>query len=156
MSAELSPEEVEHRVAVLKRFRELLVRQRDRFRDYLDVLDKQKDVIERGDAEALNAHVEIEESIVSEIFTIQKVIDPLEDLYRKAYPGREADVPKLKQALDELKAEAVVRSKRNQELLSRQMEGVRREIRTLRSNPFASRRSVYADSGQASLVDIEG
>jgi hypothetical protein len=58
--------------------------------------------------------------------------------------------------MDELKAEAVVRSKRNQELLSRQMEGVRREIRTLRSNPFASRRSVYADSGQASLVDIEG
>ena len=156
MSAELSSEEVERRVAILKRFRELLVRQRDRFRDYLFVLDRQKDVIEKGDARALETHVEIEEGIVAEIFAIQKVVEPLEDLYRSAYPDREADVPRLKSALEELKTEAVKRSERNRDLLSRQMEGVRSEIRALRANPFAVRRSVYADTGQASLVDIKG
>lgn len=156
MSAELSSEEVERRVAILKRFRELLVRQRDRFRDYLGVLDRQKDVIEKGDADALGVHVEIEEGIVSEILAIQKVIDPLEELYRGAYPERESEVPQIKKALEDLKTEAVKRSKRNQDLLSRQMEEVRSEIRTLRANPFAARRSVYADTGQASLVDIKG
>jgi len=156
MAAELSPEEVARRVAVLKRFRELLVAQRDKFRDYLAVLDKQKDVIEKGDAEALSVHVEVEEGIVSEILAIQKVVEPLEDLYRSAYPEREAEVPPLKKALEELKAEAVSRSKRNRELLSRHMDDVRSEIRSLRGNPFASRRSVYADAGEASLIDIKG
>ncbi len=156
MPAELSSEEVARRVAVLKRFRELLVQQRDKFRDYLTVLDKQKDVIEKGDADALSAHVEIEEGIVSEILAIQKVVDPLESLYRNVYPEREAEVPRLKQALEELKTEAVARSKRNRELLSKRMDDVRSEIRSLRGNPFASRRSVYADAGEASLVDLKG
>jgi hypothetical protein len=153
---ELSSEEVAQRVAVLKRFRELLVNQRDRFHDYLQVLDKQKDVIEKGDAEALISHVELEEKIVADIYAIQKVVDPLEDLYKSAYPEREAEVPKLKAALDELKAEAVARSERNRNLLSKRMEELRTEIKTLRNNPFAARRSVYADSGEAALVDLKG
>lgn len=152
----LSSEEVAQRVAVLKRFRELLVQQRDRFHDYLQVLDKQKDVIEKGDAEALVSHVELEEKIVADIFAIQKVVDPLEDLYKAAYPDREAEVPQLKAALDDLKAEAVARSERNRNLLSKRMEELRTEIKTLRNNPFAPRRSVYADSGEAALVDLKG
>jgi hypothetical protein len=153
---ELSSEEVAQRVAILKRFRELLVQQRDRFHDYLVVLDKQKDVIEKGDAEALVSHVELEEKIVADIFAIQKVVDPLEDLYKSAYPERESEVPKLKAALEELKAEAVERAERNKDLLSRRMEELRTEIKTLRNNPFAARRSVYADSGEAALVDLKG
>lgn len=47
-SATISPEEFNQRVAILKRFRTLLTEQRDRFRSYLEVLDKQKDVIETG------------------------------------------------------------------------------------------------------------
>ncbi len=153
---ELSKEEVAQRVAVLKRFRELLVQQRERFHDYLQVLDKQKDVIQKGDAEALISHVELEEQIVADIYAIQKVVDPLEDLYKAAYPDREGEVPKLKAALDELKAEAVARSERNRNLLSKRMEELRTEIKTLRNNPFASRRSVYADTGGAALVDLKG
>ena len=156
MAAELSAEEVQRRVAILKRFRELLLHQRDKFRDYLTVLDKQKDVIEKGDADALSVHVEMEEGLVSEILSIQKVVEPLEELYRSANPNRDSEVPQLKQALEELKTEAVARSKRNRELLSRQMDSVRSEIRTLRGNPFAARKSVYSDAGQASLVDIKG
>lgn len=155
-SGELPPGELEHRVAVLKRFRELLVNQRDKFRDYLVVLDKQKDVIERGDADALASHVELEERIVSDIFAIQKVVDPIEDLYRAAYPQKDAEVPQLKDALEELKAEVISRSERNRALLSEKMEGIREEIKTLRGNPFAARRSVYADAGEASLIDIKG
>lgn len=153
---ELSNEEVAQRVAVLKRFRELLVQQRERFNDYLQVLDKQKEVIQKGDAEALLSHVELEEQIVADIYAIQKVVDPLEDLYKAAYPDREGEVPKLKAALDDLKVEAVARSERNRDLLSKRMEELRTEIKALRNNPFASRRSVYADTGGAALVDLKG
>ncbi|MFA6506350.1 MAG: flagellar biosynthesis protein FlgN [Treponemataceae bacterium] len=156
MAAELSAEEVERRVSILKRFRELMTHQRDRFRDYLTVLDKQKDVIETGDVEALTVHVEMEEGIVAEILSIQKVVTPLEELYRSIHPNNEGEVPQLKKALEELKNEAVSRSQRNRELLSQRMDEVRSEIRTLRGNPFVNRRSVYADAGQASLVDIKG
>ena len=82
---ELSQTELDQRVAVLKRFRELLASQRDKFRSYMDLLDHQKRDIESGDVDALVAHVEAEQGIVAEIFAVQKVIAPLEDLYRAVY-----------------------------------------------------------------------
>jgi hypothetical protein len=147
----LSGGEIERRVAVLKRFRELLAQQRDRFGRYLDVLDKQKDVIEKGSADDLLSHVELEETIVADIFAIQKVIDPLEEMYRTAFRSpvagktavlrEEREVPGLKAALEELKAEAVLRSQRNRGLLAKRMEELRVEMKTLRTNPYAIHRS---------------
>jgi hypothetical protein len=66
-------------------------------------------------------------------------------------------VPDLKAALEDLKNEAVIRSSRNRELLSRRMIELRSEIQTLRNNPYAAnaRRSAFS-GGTASLVDIEG
>jgi hypothetical protein len=154
-------------VAVLKRFRELLQDQRDRFRAYLEVLDKQKDVIEQGNTDALMAHVELEEKIVADIFSIQKVINPLEDMYQAVYsaqgavaPGNTspetAGVPSLKSALEDLKTEAIARSERNKELLLKRMTELRSEIKALRGNPFARKTSIYAGAGTASLIDIQG
>ena len=169
-AAGIDPAELTRRVAILKRFRTLLTQQRDRFRSYLEVLDRQKDIIERGSAEDLLAHVELEEKIVADIFSIQKVIDPLEDMYRAAVSGfnpgmasREtgqedsSDVPSLKSALEDLKNEAVIRSTRNKELLSRRMVELRSEITALRSNPYAAPagRPAYT-GGSGSLVDIQG
>jgi hypothetical protein len=174
--ADLDPVEVRRRVAVLKRFRELLRQQRDRFAEYLEVLDKQKNVIESGSADELIAHVELEEKIVSDIFSIQKVIDPLENMYQALLPSKETkgrvpfsasvssvssvsieekEVPGLKSVLEELKAEAVVRSERNKGLLAKRMEELRLEMKSQRANPYALRRSVYSRE-TASLVDIKG
>jgi hypothetical protein len=167
----IGPEELAQRVAILKRFRTLLTQQRDRFRVYLEALDKQKDIIEKGDPGELLAHVELEEKIVADIFSIQKVIDPLEEMYQAALSGFEPsraaaqnslhpsdDVPGLKAALEDLKQEAVIRSGRNKELLSRRMVELRAEIKSLRSNPYvaSARRSSFSDAGSASLVDISG
>jgi hypothetical protein len=166
----LSAGELERRVAILKRFRELLSQQRSRFRQYLDVLDKQKEVIEGGNTDDLISHVELEEKIVTDIFAIQKVIDPLEDMYRAVFsagpaqasfngpasmPKEVREVPGLKAALEELKAEAVIRSDRNRQLLAKRMEELRIEMKTLRSNPYAIHRSSYSQES-ASLVDIKG
>jgi hypothetical protein len=171
--SDISPEELAQRVAVLRRFRTLLTQQRDRFRSYLEVLDKQKDIIESGSAEELLSHVELEEKIVADIFSIQKVIDPLEDMYHAAVSGfapagktarseasgdGEDEVPSLKAALNDLKNEAVLRSTHNKELLSKRMVELRSEIKSLRENPYAAnaRRSAYSDGGTASLIDISG
>jgi hypothetical protein len=165
--AEFSAEEVARRVAVLKRFRELLQAQRDRFRDYLAVLDKQKDLIEQGGAGDLLTHVEVEEQIVADIFAIQKVIDPLEAMYRTAYPESApvragdtatpvSEVTNLKTALEDLKTEAIARTERNKALLMNQMDEIRMEIKTLKKNPYTAARPVYSDEGTASLVDIRG
>jgi hypothetical protein len=166
-AADVGPEELAQRVAVLRRFKTLLQEQRDRFRSYLEVLDKQQGMIETGSADDLLTQVELEENIVADIFSIQKVIDPLEDMYRTVISGFNPqtaagsdadDVPSLKAALEDLKKEALIRSTRNKELLSRRMVELRAEIKVLRDNPYVAnaRRSVFSGSGAASLVDIKG
>jgi hypothetical protein len=161
--AVLEAEELAQRVAIVRRFRDLLGQQRDRFRSYLSVLDKQRDIIESGDAGELLAQVELEEQIVADIFSIQKVIDPLENMYHAlvvngASSVSRDEVPNLKASLDELKDEAVVRSSRNRELLSKRMVALRAEITGLRNNPFAAqaRRSDWSGVNTASLIDIKG
>ena len=165
--ASISPAELKQRVTVLKRFKELLKAQRDRFNSYLDTLDRQKDIIERGSADDLLRHVELEEKIVADIFSMQKVIEPLEKMYHSANPEMPAkthakqtpnsesdEVAGLKEALDGLRSQAIVRSERNRELLTKRMAELRSEIKTMRKNPYTSRLGSNAVlSGQ---IDLKG
>jgi FlgN protein. len=154
--AERSEQEMDQRVAALRRFRELLVQQKTKFENYLRVLDLERSDIESGDVDKLTAHVEIEEAIVSEIFTFQKVIDPLEGIYRAAYPAAEDnELPELRERLVELKDEVLARNAENRMLLKRKMDEVRSELSGFR-NPLAKRASVYARAGEGALVDISG
>ena len=167
MMADISSAELKQRVAVLKRFKELLKTQRDRFHAYLDTLDRQKDVIERGSADDLIKHVELEERIVADIFSMQKVIDPLEMMYQSAKVESQVKEKKiggdtsdgeevfgLKQALAGLREEAVVRSARNRELLTKRMAELRAEIKTLRNNPYAGR--VSSNTVVPMQIDLKG
>jgi uncharacterized small protein (DUF1192 family) len=165
---EISAAELSQRVAVIKRFKELLKAQRDRFQAYLTALDKQKDVIQRGTTDDLLRHVELEEKIVEDIFSIQKVIDPLEKMYQSvrvknpvktgARPvdkvSGEEEVVSLKEALDGLKAEAVIRSERNRDLLSKRMAELRSEIKSLKSNAYAKRK--FENNLGPSFIDMKG
>jgi hypothetical protein len=165
VTASITDEELNQRVSVLRRFRALLIEQRDRFHSYLEALDRQQQVIETGTAEDLIAHVELEEKIVTDIFSIQKVIDPLDEMYRAVYtgsadlsaqsPAAGDDVSGLKSVLEELKKEAVTRSGRNRDLLSQRMAEIRSEIKALRNNPYLqSARSAFTPP--PALVDISG
>jgi len=167
-SGEISAAELSQRVAVIKRFKELLKTQRDRFHAYLEALDKQKDVIQSGNTDDLLHHVELEEKIVADIFSIQKVIDPLEEMYqsvRLKSPVKsstksiervsgEEEVISLKEALDGLKAEAVVRSERNRQLLAKRMAELRSEINSLKGNTYARRK--FESSTGPSYIDMKG
>jgi hypothetical protein len=167
LGTKISAGELDRRTAVLKRFRELLKTQRDRFQAYLESLDRQKEAIEGGRTEEVVSHVDLEEQIVADIFSIQKVIDPLEEMYRtlspagtgfmSPEPGEDEGVPGLKSALETLKTEAAARSERNKELLSRRMTGLKAEITALRANnPYRASRSIYAGAGTASVIDLRG
>ena len=155
MQQELTKEQLDERVAILKRFRQLLEQQRQKFRDYLVVLEKQAEMIGTENVDAMVQHAEIEQSIVSEIHTIQKVINPLEDMYRTVNPEIEdAEIPKLKTDLEQLRKDVLVQNEKNRELLKSHMTMLRQQVVSLK-NPYARRTSVYASSAEtATIVDI--
>lgn len=152
----LTEGEVAERVALLKRFRTLLEEQRAKFRTYLTVLEKQENDIDSGDMDAMVSHTELEQSIVSEIFTIQKVIDPMETLWREAHPAAaDSEIPRLKTDLEQLKANVLAQNEKNRELLKSRMSLIREQVVSLK-NPYAKRASVYASSDQTGTrINIE-
>lgn len=153
---ELTQDQVAERVAILKRFRELLEEQRTKFKEYLTVLEKQAEMISTENVDAMVRHTEIEQSIISEIYTIQKVIDPLEMMYRDTHPGMDdAEIPRLKTDLEHLKKEVIAQNGKNRELLKSHMTVLRQQVISLR-NPYANKSSVYAsDAHTASRIDIK-
>ncbi|MBT3276141.1 MAG: hypothetical protein HN368_23535, partial [Spirochaetales bacterium] len=71
--------------------------------------------------------------IVMEISSFQKVIDPLEDMYRMAYPTHETEIPAIKESLSKIREGVLERNQHNQELLRTSMGEMRQKISDLRS-----------------------
>lgn len=153
---EISEQELEERVALLKKFRGLLQQQRDKFREYLTVLEKQENSIASENADALLAHTELEQQVVSNIMNLQKVIVPMSDLY-KARGGdqREESIASLQNDLSNLQNQVLAQNKKNRDLLRSHIDSIRTQIASFR-NPYKNRRSIYAEkSVTASLVMVE-
>ena len=153
---EISEKELEERVALLKKFRGLLQQQRDKFREYLNVLEKQENSIANEDADALLAHTELEQEVVSNIMNLQKVIVPMSDLY-KARGGdqKEETIASLQSDLSALQNQVLAQNKRNRDLLRSHIDSIRTQIASFR-NPYKSRRSIYSEkSGAGNLVAVE-
>lgn len=142
----------ERNVAVLERLRGMLVRQRRKFASYLEVLEREGEAIREGDADRLAACVELEGSVIADIYTLKKVIDPLEDLYQAAWPDREPAVTELKATLERMSAEVIEKNAANRALLRRRMDEMRQEIASLRRWPRPP--SAFTAPAAPSLVDI--
>ena len=152
----LTDSELAERVAVLKRFRSLLQQQRAQFYEYLNVLEKQEHSITAENSEAILAHTKLGESIVANIFTIQKVIDPLEYMYQNLADSTtiDATIPKLKTELADLQQQVLIQNKKNRTLLESHVSGLRRQISELKQ-PYAKKESIYAESrNNAKFIDI--
>ncbi|MBA7586406.1 hypothetical protein ES708_28404 [subsurface metagenome] len=143
---------IDERVMLLKKLRETLLRQRDKFSNYLNLLEKEETAIIDDDMEKLEQHIQLEQSIVQEIYSIQRVINPLEDMYRVAFPKKEATIPELKISLEKLKGMVSGRNLKNRILLKERMENLRLQIKNLPRTFTAA--SPYADIGVPSMVDI--
>jgi len=154
MTSTLSKVEVKQRVALLKRLKQTLTSQRQKFQAYLQLLDAEKGSVQRNEVDELRAQVELEDELVAGIQAFQKVIEPLEAVYRESYgEPSDAEVLDLRSSLASLKGQVSERSRENRSLLSKSMEVLSGEIVRLR--PHVRGRGPYASSrAVSSLVDI--
>lgn len=155
MKKTLSRQEIDQRVAVLKRFKALLQEQRQKFNDYLIVLETQERSIHSDNIDALVRHTELEQSIIGDIFTIQKVIDPIEKMYRIGMPDKDdTEVVRLKSDLNRLQAQVIDQNKKNRELLQSRMLDLKQEIISIRPNRSYMANAFSEQKTVSSLVDI--
>lgn len=151
----LTQEEINERVAILKRFRMLLEQQRNKFREYLFVLEKQASVIEKEDTESLVAHTELEQQIVANISNLQKVIEPMEILYSENNI-QSSEIAPLKSDLLKLQQQVLVQNRQNCNLLKTQMTVIRSKMASFK-NPYKNTKSIYANQDHtATMISIEG
>lgn len=147
--------ELNERVAILHRLRELLLQQRRKFQEYLTVLEKQESSIASEDMDKLLGHTELEQKIIGNISELQKVIKPMEALYKAAYPDNKTDIPVLQADLSQLQTQVLLQNEKNRNALRIHINTVRSKISTMK-NPYAKTRSVYAQSAQtAAAVNIQ-
>ncbi|PIE97681.1 MAG: flagellar biosynthesis protein FlgN [Treponema sp.] len=152
---DLSNDEIKKRVAILKRFKVLLNRQREKFREYLDVLQAQEISIENENIDAILEHTELEKNIISEIYTIQKVIDPMEEMYKYTNPNDNGQAIELKTDLKKLQTMVLEQNEKNRKKLKTHMVGLRKQIDALKT-PYKGKTSVFAESNEtASMIDIQ-
>ncbi len=155
MKKELSKQEIEQRIAVLKRFKDLLQDQRKKFSDYLIVLETQERCIGSENIDAIVHHTELEQEIIGDIFTIQKVIDPIEQMYKFGLPEKEdREIIRLKSDLDKLQNQVLMQNKKNRELLQSRMTTLRQEIISIKPMYTFNSAAFNKTETSSSLVDI--
>ncbi len=150
----ISQDELDERVAIVKRFRDVLEQQRDKFREYLTVLEKQHEKIASGDAESVEIHSKIQERIVVSIGELQKVVAPMEALYKRTHAS-DSYIPEIQTELLALKQKAGMQNALNQDLLRLRLKDVQKEMLSFK-NPYRNARSVYEkSSGTAKVIKID-
>ena len=159
MPPQLSKEERLERAALLRRFKRLLEEKRGKFREYLNALEAQERSIAAGDAERIEKQSLLGEAIVSEICTIQKVIEPIEAMYRDMYSSKgaasdeETFIPQLQADLSKMQRDIEKQNDKNRSLLKSAMGQLRSEIAQLKK-PYARKNVFAAESDSASIVDM--
>lgn len=152
---ELSKKEIEQRVAVLKRFKKLLQEQRNKFNEYLVVLETQERSISDENIDAIVHHTELEQEIIGDIFTMQKVINPIEEMYKFSCPEKDdADILNLKNELDNLQVRVLDQNKKNRELLQTRMADLKEEILSINPNYSYQSKAFANEEVRPSLLDI--
>lgn len=154
----LTENELNERIAIVKRFKTLLEQQRAKFQEYLVVLEKQHDEIEMDDAEMMSAHADLENQIVANIKSLQKVIVPMNGLYKSVSDEESSPaIEQIQSDLDKLQKQVLVQNEKNRELLKARMTLLRGQINSFTvSNPYRGRRSIYAERQSGNVVSIEG
>ncbi len=155
--AEITQEELNERVALLKRFKVLLEQQRGKFQEYLEVLEKQQASISSENSEALLAHTELEQQVVKNIANLQKVIVPMSKMYNASSVTNTMENESINKIQDELNVlqEKVLRQNQiNRDLLKVHIESIKTQIQNFK-NPYANRRNVYAPAkAVAQMVEV--
>ena len=157
--AELTQQELDERVALLRKFRSVLEQQRNKFQEYLTVLEKQQDSITKENPESLIAHTELEQQVVKNIANLQKVIVPMSKMYKQSVPmahtTEDAGITQIQNELNDLQNRVLKQNQINRDLLREHIESIRNQIQNFK-NPYKNARSIYAQPQRvASFVEVE-
>lgn len=157
----ISQQELEERIAILKRFRMLLQQQRDKFKEYLNVLEKQEISINEDKTESILAHTELEQQVLNSISSLRKVIMPMEKMYqvsrgKSAIENQDSlEISQLQKELQSLQEKVIVQNDKNRELLKIQMNELKAKIQNFK-NPYKNISSVYSsNSVTSSIIDVQ-
>lgn len=153
---ELTQAEIVERTALLKRFKTLLEQQRAKFKEYLAVLESQEKTITEENTEQLLAHTELEQQIAANIISLQKVIHPMEELYRNSFSETDSvpEIPRLQADLRQLQQQVLDRNKKNRDLLQIHITQIKDRLAAVK-NPYRNARSIYAQTAHtASCINI--
>lgn len=130
--AELTDEELNERVAILRRFRTLLEQQRSKFQEYLNVLEKQENAISTEDTNAIINHAELEQQVVAGIKNLQKVIVPMSEMYKSSAKNANSEsdksVESIQNELEKLQDKVLEQNQKNRELLKKHLVQIRSQI----------------------------
>lgn len=151
MGQTLTQKELDERVAILQRFRNLLEKQRNKFREYLHVLEQQQDTIANEDGDGMIAQTELETQILEHITGLQKVIVPMQSLYQTVagdIPAADnASIEQMQDDLERIRRQVLNQNEKNRDLLRAHIKQIRSQLDTLtRQSPYRGRRSVYAEN----------
>ena len=157
--AEITQEELNERVALLRKFRSVLEQQRNKFQEYLTVLEKQQDSITKENPESLIAHTELEQQVVKNIANLQKVIVPMSKMYKASVPMahtvEDSNIAQIQNELNDLQNRVLKQNQINRDLLREHIESIRNQIQNFK-NPYRNVKSVYAQPQRvASFVEVE-
>ena len=158
--AELTQEELDERVALLRKFRSVLEQQRNKFQEYLTVLEKQQDSITKENPESLIAHTELEQQVVKNIANLQKVIVPMAKMYKanginNTPAAEDAEIAKIQNELSDLQDKVLKQNAINRDLLRVHIEQLKAQINNFK-NPYKVTRNVYASAQPvAQMVHVE-
>jgi hypothetical protein len=141
----------EQRVLILERLRGILLRQRDKFQQHLDLMEREAISIENGEVAKLQLQLELEKSVIAEIHSLVRVIGPLRGLYRLAYPGRDESVSALETAIERIGGLLKERNAANIAALRSKMDVIALEMSGLRKTPHVN--SPFAEVTPR-LIDI--
>ena len=114
------------------------------------VLESQEGRIEMEDGDSIMAHAELENQIVKNLASLQKVIVPIQGMYKAIMPGvparDNASVEQLQLDLANLQKQVLAQNERNRSLLQSQMSKIKNQLGNMNlMNPYRGRSSVYAE-----------
>ena len=150
---EVDEQEISRRVAFLRRFKETLIRQRERFQAYLDLLERGSDTSESPE-EVLEFHITLEEAVVRDIATFERTLRPLEAMYEAHKADDDTDIPQIRAALTRTREDLLHRTHVNREKLRHQIESITHSRTPVLINRKPAYKRGTPPSDNATLVDL--
>lgn len=145
--------ELDQRIAILRRYRKMLELQRQRFQDYLTLLDVREQAVKESAYEKLEDYAVQEQQVIKGILAVQKCIKPLAELYKKVVPEGAPEIDELSRRLKSLHKKVLARNEESRDILKVQADLLKAELNKIQTK---GKRSSLYNVPEPRILDIQG